>query len=138
MSLVHLIIAIWLLTISILDIKSRRVSAWLLAIGGAVILLAVFGCSEVGEYLGMLKGMLPGILLLAVAFFTGKAGYGDGIVLLVLGAASKGKGVVLLGTSLFLISIFSIVLLVLRKANRNTRIPYLPFLAAAWLLTINL
>lgn len=134
---IYIIIAIWLVVISIMDIKSRRVPIWLLAAGGTVALSAI-RCSNAGECLGVLRGTLPGILLLAVTFFTGRAGYGDGIVLLVLGMVLKEKGIVLFGSSLFLISIFSIALLMLRKANRNTRIPYLPFLTVSWLLVVNL
>ncbi len=36
--------------------------------------------------------------------------------------------------SLLLISLFSGILLALRRVGRNTRLPYLPFLCAAWLL----
>lgn len=80
--------------------------------------------------------MLPGILLLVFAIATQKAGYGDGIVLLLLGmVAGGGKAWLLLGVSLFFVSAASVVLLVLRKAGRNMTIPYLPFLTVSGLLT---
>ena len=138
MLLYHMITTVWLAIISVFDIKSRRVSVWLLVIGGVIALPAIRWCCIAREYLDLLKGMLPGLLFLAVAFFTRKAGYGDGVVLLILGMVTKGKVAVLFGVSLFLISIFSIVLLTFHKVNRNTKMPYLPFLAAAWLLAMNL
>ena len=62
------------------------------------------------------------------------AGYGDGVALLILGMISgAGKSLMIFGFSLFLAAVFSVVMLVLGKAGRNTAIPFLPFLAAAWL-----
>lgn len=132
------LIAIWLFAISILDVRSRRVPVWLLAFGGVIVALTARQCGNVKECFDLLKGMGPGVLLLAAAFVTRKVGYGDGIVLLLLGMMSEGKGAMLFGTSLFLISVFSILLLALRKAKRDTRIPYLPFLAVAWLITVHM
>lgn len=130
-------VTIWLLGISVMDFRSRRVSVWLLAIGGgltAAVLICQYG-NEGIELYGLLKGMLPGLVLLVVSVTTKKAGYGDGIVVLFLGMISGGaKSLVLFGVSLFLISIWSVILLILKKVGRNTQIPYLPFLAVAWLL----
>lgn len=133
-----LLTTIWLLTGSVMDIRKRRVSVWLLLAGGVFAVTVSFLQCIGGEreYVDILKGTFPGLAFLVIAFITQKAGYGDGIVLLCLGILSGGgKSLLLFGLSLFLISIFSLVLLILRKAGRNTRIPYLPFLTAAWLIT---
>lgn len=83
--------------------------------------------------------MLPGALLLLLAFVTKKAGYGDGIVLCCLGMVLGGeKSLMLLGISLFLTSLFALVLLVMHRVRRNSCLPFVPFLAAAWLVVINL
>lgn len=125
-------IGIWLLVMSILDIRKRTVPVWLLVLGG--ILAAISVCQQ-NAFLAMGMGMLPGIGLLLIAFLTKKAGYGDGIVLVILGMVSGGgESLLIFSISLFLSAIFSMVLLVLRKAGRNTRIPFLPFLTIGWLL----
>ena len=81
--------------------------------------------------------MKPGGLLLVTAYVTKKAGYGDGIVLLLLGMALGGdKSLLIFGLSLLLISVWSLILLVFHKAGRNTKIPYLPFLTAAFFVLI--
>lgn len=132
------VVTIWLLVISIMDIRRRRVPVWMLALGGALTLFTLVYRYESGKMdcFELLNGMLPGIVIMLIAFFTQKAGCGDGVVLLCIGmAAGGGKSFLLFGASLFLISIFSIILLAMRKVGKNTRIPYLPFLAAAWLLT---
>ena len=120
-----------------MDIKRRRISIGLL-VAGIVFSMSVSiwqcvagerGCGDI------VSGAFPGTGLFVIALATGKAGYGDGIVLLCLGMLlGGGKSLLLLGLSLILISVFSLALLIIRKAGRNTPIPYLPFLTGAWLV----
>lgn len=130
-------VTVWLMIVSVLDIRTRRVPVWLLMAGGvcaAPALLASWG-SSAGDYADILGGMLPGALLLGIGFGTRKVGYGDGAVALLLGAIlGSGRSWMLLGMSMFFISCASLALLALRKAGGKTKIPYLPFLTAAWLL----
>ena len=70
-----------------------------------------------------------------IALVTKKAGYGDGIVMLFLGILSGGGVSLMLAVaSLFFTAVFSLIMLGLRKVRKDTRIPFLPFLAAAWLV----
>ena len=127
----------WLMLSGVMDVRSQRVPGWMLALGGILGVWASF-CQQLG-YLETMKGILPGILLLLIAFGTKKAGYGDGVVLCCLGMALGGeRSWLLLGISLFLIALLALVLLVLRRVKRNTSLPFLPFLAAAWLVVIGL
>ncbi len=83
----------------------------------------------------MIKGCIPGAILLLMAAATGKAGTADGFVLIFLGISTGGKiCLVVFMLSLLLISMFSVILLVFRRVGRSTRLPYLPFLSVAWLL----
>lgn len=131
---------IWLSALSILDIRKRNVPVWLLAAGGIMaVVVTVYRQNVSCEYtrtghglIGM--AMLPGILLLATAFATKKAGYGDGIVLMILGVLAGGeKCLLIFAISLFLGAFVSLILLVFRKVKRDTKIPFLPFLAVGWL-----
>ena len=128
----------WLLAASTLDIRSRRVPIWMLALGGC---LAVWAAACVRGFTWadgaeMLKGCIPGVILLLMAAATGKAGVADGIVLIFLGICTGGTVcLAVFMLSLLFISLFSGILLALRRAGRDTRLPYLPFLFAAWLLT---
>ena len=127
----------WLIVSGIMDVKKRRVPVWMLALGGVLAVWAAF-CRPSG-YLEILTGSLPGVLLLLIAFATKKAGYGDGIVLCCLGVALGGeRSLLLFGLSLFLISLCALILLALRRVKRNTDLPFLPFLAVAWILVVNL
>jgi len=76
----------------------------------------------------ILLGLLPGICLLGAAELTKEAiGKGDGILMLMIGAFLTGAECVgLLGGSLFFMGILSIVLMVSKKADRKTEIPFAP------------
>lgn len=132
-------VTVWLIMISIFDIRTRKIPVWMLMAGCvcAAPILAVRWSGGVVGYGDVLKGMLPGVLLLVAALGTKKVGYGDGAVLLLLGTAVGGpKSWMLFGISLFFISGFSLALLALKKVKGRTKIPYLPFLAAAWMLVV--
>ena len=136
--------AIWLLWISLSDIKSRRVPAWLIVGGGAVNVMISVGEDVLtlgaqmtqGDYWGtLLGGIIPGVFLLLLVPITGCVGWGDGAVMTLLGISLGLRGSVLvLCAGLFLAALWSVVLLVLRKANRNTCLPFLPFLTMGWFL----
>lgn len=125
----------WLLALSAMDIKKKSVPVWLLGIGAvhAVVILLTEGLSGGIDGWQLCRSMFPGAVFLVTAAATGKAGYGDGIVLSMLGLMSGAKVCLLaLTAGLFLIAIFSGALLALRKVKRNSRIPFLPFLAVGW------
>lgn len=127
----------WLLVSSVMDIRTRRLPVWLLIVGSVLSAAAIL--YQKSGYLEMVWGVMPGLLLLAIAFTTRKAGYGDGIVLSCLGMMLGGeKSLLLFGLSSFLLALCSLVLLVFRKVGRNTGMPFLPFLTAAWIVVINL
>lgn len=125
----------WLLVLSAMDIKKKSVPVWLLGIGAVhvVVVLLTEGLSGGIDGWLLCRSMFPGAVFLVTAAATGKAGYGDGIVLSMLGLMSGAKVCLLaLTAGLFLIAIFSGALLALRKVKRNSRIPFLPFLAVGW------
>lgn len=133
------IITIWLVTVSIVDISTRKIPVWLLIVGGICAIPAFMEQwgDNAWNCAGILMGMLPGALLLGTGFVTKQAGYGDGLAALVLGMTlGSGKSWLLFCASLFLMAICSMLLLALRKAKYKTRIPYLPFLTAGWLLVM--
>lgn len=125
----------WLLVLSVMDIKKKSVPLWLLCVGAvntAVILLNEGLSGGIDGWL-LCRSLFPGAVFLVTAAATGKAGYGDGIVLLMLGLMSGAKVCLLaLTVGLFLIAVFSGALLALRKVKRNSRIPFLPFLTVGW------
>ena len=131
--------ALWLIAMSIFDLLEKRVPVWLLAAGGipAIVTAMYAYMKETGSLSQILFGMLPGALLLAVAAGTKKAGWADGIVLLVLGLITGlWECMACFMVSLLTMSAVSLPLLVLRKVRKNTTLPYIPFLCAGYLLRI--
>lgn len=128
---------LYLLLLSIWDMRERRVPILLLTLGSVISAVVVVCGGITGKiiWLQPIIGALPGVLLLVIAALSGKAGYADGIVLLWIGMVWNYKeGLAVLGISLFMISFVSVVLLLLHKVKKHTRIPYIPFLAAAFFI----
>jgi len=74
--------------------------------------------------------LLPGVFFLLMSFFTGeKVGYGDGLLLIVLGLLfGVYRCFLILSIGLVSSAVVSLFLLLLRRAGRYSRIPFAPFL----------
>lgn len=138
-----IILIVYLGVLSFFDIKSRKVPvAWLAAgvIIAVLITLADCLCNPATwqwYLLSAVLGMVPGGFLILSGYLTGKVGYGDGIALVGAGLlVGYRSGFVLMGFSLFFMSLFCVGVLLFKKGNGNTRIPYLPFLTIAYVAGI--
>lgn len=129
---ITIIITIYLLVLGIADLKKRRVPIVLLVLGGILLTATgICGCVQ-GElrWTELAFGMLPGLLMLSVAFVSHNAGYADGIVLLQLGfGIGYSRLLFVFCLSMLLLSMVSLILLLLRKVEKKTKMPYLTFLA---------
>ena len=133
------------------DLKTKTIShGWLLLFTTAGILLRCAGMAA-GTGAGslpagtamaaaaprtipaLLTAFLPGAaLLLLNLVMRDQIGRGDGLTLLVLGLYLPARRVVaILVGAFFLAGTAAAVLLILRRAGMRTRLPFLPFLAAA-------
>ncbi len=78
--------------------------------------------------------LIPGTVFLMIAFMTKQAvGYGDGMIIILLGL-SLGliQCVSVVFTGLVLSSAVSVYILIFTRGNRQTRLPFVPFLLLAW------
>lgn len=121
---------------SVFDIRKKRIPIQVLIAGGiwAVICLTISAVRNGAEVLtGALPGLIPGAGLLALGFLTQqKVGYGDGILLMIMGLMEGGKMVILtFCIGLFLQSILAVLLVLVKKADKQTQIPFVPFLLTA-------
>lgn len=125
--------SVWVLlaVACVFDLVYKKIPFLLIISGGAVGCIAIV-TEGVGE-MNLCYALIPGMLLLLIAFMTKeKVGYGDGLLLIVLGlleGAGECLGDLLIG--LFLVVIFAMVLLIFGKKGKNTMIPFAPFLMAA-------
>ncbi len=118
---------------SIEDVRKKEIPLWVILacglVSGISVIYGAFGADP--DYADVFLSLLPGAFLLFVSLLSRReVGFGDGFLLLAAGPA-LGVGVSILGlfTALFTSSIFSGILIVMRKAGRRTRIPFVPFLA---------
>ncbi len=130
---------IYLMILAVFDWREKKVPLMLPVFGLAAAFMNLFYdlYHDPAEWKWLLAaallGIIPGILMLAVAGLTGKAGCGDGMVLLIIGLLTDYKScILLLCFSMLLMSVFCIGMLLLKKAKRNTRLPYLPFLTVVY------
>lgn len=125
----------WLLLLmgSIYDIKYKALPWWFLA-GGAVAALVLAVVLRPVELWKMVGGLVLGMLLFGISFLTGGAlGKGDGIIIGIIGL-NLGFPIVfsVFSGALLLAAVLSIVLIIFKKVNRKTTLPFLPFLGVAY------
>lgn len=124
-------IIVFLILCDIQDIKEKRISVKMLVLFGGLFFTLSFLFDRT-PYEQRICSLLPGMAALLLAFLTKEQiGYGDAVCLLILGAVMTGDGILRAALAgLFFVSVCSIALLVGKKANRKTKLPFLPFLTA--------
>lgn len=129
--------AVGLLTAGcIFDVQSKKIPLFILGAGGmwsvaGLIIKAIeTGISQM--LLFAIPAILPGAVLLILSFLTEKKiGYGDGMVLMILGCMEGIRMAFLVFCiGLFLQSLFAVGLLIAKKADKQSCIPFMPFLLA--------
>lgn len=117
------------------DIRTKTIPFWMLAAAGSVAILSssVDIMDGIIKWYAWIPALIPGLSLLLIAYLSKEAiGYGDGLMILLLGPVfgltRMTAGVCL---AFFLSSFFSIALMMLHKAKRKTTFPFIPFLASA-------
>ena len=119
------------------DLKVKKISDRYLWLGGIVGIASNLIDMITGEVIWRERFMafLPGILFLIIAKITNeKIGYGDGWVILILGGfLRRGEIYAVLWLAVILSAVVSVGLLCIKKAGKEDRIPFLPFLWAAYI-----
>ena len=87
--------------------------------------------------IGIGLGMLPGVFLIILSFATKKVGPADGILMCCIGMFENYLScVVIFCAASFIMAIISILLLVIKKVKRSSQLPFIPFIALAYVLKI--
>ena len=126
-----------LLVCALTDVKCRKIwwpPAAAAAAAGFVMHLAVPGMAVTES----LFGLLPGMVLIALSIVTGRAvGLGDGLVLCAYGSMLGLRSVCdTFFAALAAAAVWAVVLLLRRRANRHTRLAFMPFLLLAHLVLL--
>lgn len=125
----------WMLLIigSIYDIKYKSLPYWFLMIGGVLAIVLAVILKPVGLW-EMAGGLLLGLLLFGISFLTrGGLGKGDGIFLGIIGLNLGFSAAFSIFTgALLLAALLAILLVIVRRVNRKTAFPFLPFLGVSY------
>lgn len=134
-------IALWLGVLAGIDLRFKKIPVWLLAASGIIVtFVSLYEARKDGiQDLQLLWGVIPGVGLMLIALISKKAGWADGVVLMLLGIlVGFGACALSFALSMLMISVVSLVLLVLKRVGKNTYLPYLPFLWIGYLVQATL
>jgi len=121
---------------SVIDIKKKEISIALIITAFGIGALSVVSKIYNGEWDAyyILMGILPGLVLIGVSILAKDTlGMGDGLMAVFMGAVF-GVYVTIVGlfVAFFLASIVSLVLIVIKKLNKKSSIPFMPFLTSGF------
>lgn len=126
-----LIYGLILIVLAVFDIRTKSIPVWGLgAVFAVSVVCCVTGSGNGIDIPGIVLACVPGAFMIVLSFMTeGKIGMGDGVLILGIGIGlGLEKTAYLLMGALIAGCIFSGILLVFKKAGKNTRIPFVPFI----------
>lgn len=127
--IVHICLIIILGVICVFDIKRKKIPVYMLIVLAAAGIISNF---TVGEFdiEKRIIAMLPGIILLIVSMITKQQiGYGDGMIILIMGLYIDIDDILSIVLSSFLLSsIAAIILMTVFKKKKNFEMAFSPFL----------
>lgn len=127
--IVHICLIIILGVICVFDIKRKKIPVYMLIVLAAAGIISNF---TVGEFdiEKRIIAMLPGIILLIVSMITKQQiGYGDGLIILIMGLYIDIDDILSIVLSSFLLSsIAAIILMTVFKKKKNFEMAFSPFL----------
>lgn len=129
--------AIWLGVLAGIDLWRKKIPLWILAASGVgVTCVSVYGVLEKNmEGIPLLWSTIPGVGMIIAAVISKKAGWADGVILSLLGALIGMQECAYSFTlSMLAISVVSLALLAAKRVNKNSKLPYLPFLWIGYLV----
>lgn len=128
---------VFLLLCAYFDMKEKKIPCYLFFAFGIIGVLFLF-ISQEKEVLPALQGAIVGIGVLFLAKVTEEGiGYGDGIILLITGMyLGLRQNVLLFLMAIILSSVFALLFWLVKRVDRKTELPFVPFLAAAFLIQV--
>jgi leader peptidase (prepilin peptidase)/N-methyltransferase len=129
------IIGIMLLGAGIVDIRSLKVSrAFIIVLFLACI--AAFATSENPNIISALSGASIGLCAIGMSFIAGEQiGRGDGLVIMAIGLLAGFRWcLTVVCIASVIMSIVAIVMLIFKKGNKKTKLPFIPALFVGYII----
>ena len=128
------ILGIWLGGQGCTDFKYKEIPLWISILG--IVTGIIFCFVEKRSLDSIFLACIPGLLALAFAKISKEVmGYGDGITLLAMGTFITLEQLISVGMIAFsMAGVVALVLLVFFRKGGSYRLPFIPFLCAAYIL----
>lgn len=129
----RVIFAGYLGVLTVMDIRNKRLNL-LFLLSGFLLMTAGFFCKREIHPLLLATGAGVGLMFLLASRVTGESfGYGDSILIMIMGGFLGFWDILSLLTAAFLLAaVFSVIMLIRKKFNRKTAFPFVPFLMIAY------
>ena len=129
----RVIFAGYLGVLTVMDIRNKRLNL-LFLLSGFLLMTAGFFCKREIHPLLLATGASVGLVFVLASRVTGESfGYGDSILIMIMGGFLGFWDILSLLTAAFLLAaVFSVIMLVRKKFNRKTAFPFVPFLMIAY------
>ena len=129
-----IILGMYLLFASLIDIRKKRLS--IVYLGAGFVIIPLFIISDGVELTERLIGLIPGILLYTISIISKGVGEADIIIIILLGLSIRIGGIILvLMVSFLIIAVYSGFMLIFGRLKLKSKIPYIPFAFAGYLAT---
>lgn len=124
----------FLLISTVQDIKYKALAPLICTLWSGIVLILILISRE--SLLNSGFGLIPGIIVMLCAFFSRQAiGYGDGVAILIIGfALGIERGFYITVIAFAVAAIVGLFLLLFKRAARKTELPFIPFLAFAFMI----
>lgn len=134
---IKVVLVVLLLICGVQDIRKKKIFLWMILMGAVLIGICLPFCHTYSIF-DRIGGAAVGISVVIISIATaGKIGMGDALLLCVTGLGLGFWGnLELFAIALLLASIISIVLLIIRLADRKKCIPFVPFLLVSYMFLI--
>ena len=133
-NLCQIAFAVFLVVLAVADVRKKRLPLLLLFSGGFFIIAQSF-CDRDISVISLAAGGMTGVLFLFVSMITKEAfGYGDSILILIMGTFLGFWDILYLLMGAFLMAaVFSAVMLIKTRFDRKASFPFVPFLTIAYI-----
>ena len=132
--LCRIVFALYLVILTVMDLKRRKLKLSVLLAGGIFIPAVVF-CSSGVSPVYLAAGGAVGAVFLGISKITEESfGYGDSILIMIMGCFIGFWDILTLLMAAFMMAaVFSLVLLIRGRFRRKDSFPFVPFLTAAYI-----
>lgn len=119
------------------DIRRKEMSWWKLGVLACICLIGCI-CMPQKDFWSMAGGLMIGLCMVGISFLSKEQiGIGDGVVTGMLGCLLGARGcLVMLCIASCLMAVISIGILILKKGNRKTTLPFVPVLLGGYIATL--